>query len=321
MRIKRLLLTAPALLGAAAIFSASAFAQQLTVPYLAKEKLSVATAAAKDSIGDDAVLVGIATAGEIDLGAFGVFEGFNMEDGKSSAWGYQYLTPSGDDGVAVGVVQFIIADYIEGERGNDFGLDARDLDLTGAYSNSDAFAEQLKQNNTFTQYLSDNPDAVPEGIVLTWQPDGQDFLPEEFPLDKPIWAIYFNTGDITPDATTMACYMASGTGETYCVRAEASSVEETGDASEAVRLTVAPNPAGTSAAAVVRIARSGGESVSEAALYDMTGRRVADLTKALVPDGPEGLKAEINLNGLTAGTYVCRVVQGKTIRSVRLIVE
>lgn len=321
MQIKRLLLTAPILLGAAVIASTSAFAQGLTVPYLAKEKVAVATAAAKDSIGNDAVLVGIATAGVIDLGTFGQYDGFNIEDGKSNAWGYQFLTPSGDDGVGVGVIQFLIADYIMGERGNDFGLEVRTLDLSGAYSNSDAFVIRLKQNSTFNDYMSDYPDAVPEGIVLTWQPDGEGFLPEEFPLDKPIWGIYFNTNAPTPDDSTMACYVASGTGESYCIRAEVSSVEGEDAAAGAVRLTVAPNPAREAGTATLHIGSQKNASVQEVGLYDIVGRKVMDLTTTLVPDGVGGKKAVFGLGGLPAGSYVCRVVQGNSIQSVRLIVE
>lgn len=325
MRIERVLPAFIALSGLLVLLiSTSANAQiDVTIPYHSNEQIEVATGAAQDSLDGDVLLVGIATAGEIDLGGFGVYKGFDLNDGTSNAWGYQFLTPSGEEGIALGVVQFIVGPpYIDGERGNDFDLEVKPLDLTGAYANSDAFIARLKTNTTFDEYLDDYPDAVPEGVVLTWRPEGQDFLPEEFPIDKPIWGIYFNTNAPTPDDSTMACFVASGTGETHCVRADVSAVEDDAVESGSVRLTVAPNPVGESGTATLSIGLADGKQpVSEVGLYDIIGRKVLDLTGGTIPDGANGLKIELGIKDLPAGTYICRVVQGSTIRSIRVIVE
>ena len=321
MRSKQLLLT----LGFAAVLSAAATpaSAQLLNKFLALEEVERATAIAKDSIGDNALLVGIATAGVIDLGGFGTYDGFDPSTGESSAWAYQFLTPSGDDGVAVGVAKFIIGDpLVITEDGNDFDLEPDELNLSGNFANSDAFVAQLKKNDEFKKYSQEYPEAVPEGIVLSWQPDAADELPETFPKDMPIWGIFYNTNADIPDDSTLVCFVASGTGVSHCVRFNVSGIDDPVAGNSGLGLSVAPNPARRVGTARLTIASDAGtDQPTEVCLYNAIGQQVLDLKDRLIPDGSGGFEAEFNLAGLDAGSYICRVVRGNSVQSIQIIVD
>ena len=321
MRLERLLLTG--LL--AIVFSATATptSAQLLNNFLALEELTRATAIAKDSIGENAILVGIATAGMIELGSFGTYEGFDVKTGESSAWAYQFLTPSGDNGVAVGIAKFIIGDpLVFSELGNDFDLEPDELDLSGSFTNSDEFVGQLVKNATFLAYAKDYPDAIPEGIVLSWQPDAIEQLPDGFPLDKPIWGIFYNTNADVPDDSTMICFVSSGQGETHCVRFDVSSVDDPSGSNGGVHLSVAPNPVHKTGIATLRIESPESSGIpDEVSLYNTLGQQVIDLKNRLVRDAQGGFTAEFNLAGLGSGNYVCRVVRGNHIQSIQVIID
>lgn len=321
MRSKQLLLA----LGFATVLSVAATpaSAQLLNKFLALEEVERATAIAKDSIGDNALLVGIATAGVIDLGGFGTFDGFDPSTGKSSAWAYQFLTPSGDEGVAVGVAKFIIGDpLVITEDGNDFDLEPDELDLSGNFANSDAFVAQLKNNEEFKKYGQEYPNAVPEGIVLSWQPEVTDELPETFPTDMPIWGIYYNTNADIPDDSTLVCFVASGTGVSHCVRFNVSGVDDPSAGNVGLGLSVAPNPARSVGTARLTIAPENGVVLpTEVGLYNSLGQKVLDLNDRLIPDGSGGFVAEFNLAGLGTGSYICRVVRGSSVQSIQIIVD
>lgn len=321
MRLERLLLTG--IFAIAFSMAATPASAQLLNAFLALEELPRATTIAKDSIGDNAILVGIATAGMIELGSFGTYEGFDAKTGKSSGWAYQFLIPSGEDGVAVGIAKFIIGDpLVFSERGNDFDLEPDALDMSGNFTNSDEFVGQLHKNSTFIDYGKDYPDAIPEGIVLSWQPDAIEQLPNSFPLDKPIWGIFYNTNADVPDDSTMICFVSSGQGETHCIRFNVSSVDDPTGKNGGVRLSVAPNPVHKTGVATLRIESiEPGKTPDDVSLYNTLGEQVIDLKDRLVPDGQGGFTADFNLAGLVSGNYVCRVVRGNHVQSIQIIVD
>ena len=321
MRFERLLLAGIFVIAFHAVVEPAS--AQLISKFLALEEVDRATEIAKDSIGENAIMVGIATAGMIELGNFGTYEGFDPSTGESTAWAYQFLNPSGTEGVGVGIAKFIIGDpLVLAERGNDFDLDPDVLDMTGDYTNSDAFVEQLKKNATFQQYNQDYPDAIPEGIVLSWQPEALELLPENFPLDKPIWGIFYNTNADVPDDSTLICFVSSGDGETHCVRFDVSSVDDPTENHSGIYLSVAPNPAQKAGTVTMHIeSLESGRVPYEVSLYNTLGQKVMDLNDRLLPDAQGGFVAEFSLDGLESGNYICRVVQGNNVRSTQFVVE
>ena len=170
---------------AALFFSHQIASAQLLQKYLAQDQIDRATETAKDSIGADAILVGIAAPGEVDLNDIGfpiTADGFSKEDGTSSVWGYLFMTPSRDDSIGVAVARFAIGDpLVLAEREGDFDQEAIALDLSGANSGSDAFATILRANPTFIKYHQDYNDAIPEAAVLAWRPSGVELLAASFP--------------------------------------------------------------------------------------------------------------------------------------------
>ena len=117
---------------------------QFLSPYLSQSEVERATQTAKDSIGSDALLIGIATQGEIDLSELfpGLVEkGFNKENGESGLWGYLFMTPSRSDSIGVAVVKLALGGtQVFTDREGEYDQEPVALDLSGAYSGSDAFA-------------------------------------------------------------------------------------------------------------------------------------------------------------------------------------
>ena len=297
---------------------------QFLSPYLSQDEVVYATQAAKDSIGNDALLVGIAAPGEVDLSAIfpGVVEdGFNPSSGTSAVWGYLFMKPSRSDSIGVAVLKLSLGGLkqVYAEREGDYDQDPVPLDLTGAYAGSDAFANQLQNNAIFTKYISDYPDEIPDAAVLSWRPEGAEFV-GNLPGDKPIWAIYY-PGDF--DAIPpMACFTASGTGETVClVIDEPTDGVKDAEESAVESLTISPNPASAKDQVVIRVRPIGDQKPSEIALYDVAGREVRSLEGMAQPSGTGEYTITVDLAELPAGRYYCRVVAGEKISSVPLIVE
>ncbi len=318
MRLKRLLLLLTGIL--AISFSTTitpASAQQTPNPYLALDELQEA----RTNVSDMNLVGMITWGGELSHPNYGKHEGFDVRTGRSWVWGYQFLSPSGSAGVTL-----LTFKYKEGDNryaGSGIrGIEPDSLDLSGNFTNSDAFVEQLHKNRTFDEYSRKYPDVTPESIELRWQPDSIEQLPNSFPLDKPIWGIYYNTSADLPGDSTMICFVSSGQGETHCIRFEVSSVDDPSGQNGGVRLNVAPNPVNKTGVATLQIeSDEPGLAPDDVSLYNMLGEQVIDLKDRLVPDGLGGFTANLNLVGLVSGSYVCRVVRGNRVHSIHIMVD
>ena len=311
------------------LFAATLFARQnlsaqgLLEQYLSQDELAYATDIATDSIGSEAVLVGIAAPGEVDLSELFpglVAPGFEKNNGTSSAWGYLYMTPSRNDSIGVAVLRVALGGkQAFAEREGDYDQEPVALDLTGAYSGSDAFATRLRANAVFNKYHSDYPGEIPDAAVLAWRPLGAaEILSPSFPADKPIWGIYYPGND--DDIPAMACFVATGTGQDTCVVIDFSSSIDA-DAITSAGITVQPNPASADNDIRIRISAADGRKPEQVSLYDVAGRELRDLSGMLQTDGRGEYVITLSLSGLTSGRYYCRVVSGESIRSIPVIVE
>ena len=181
-------------LGCAAMLGAVAapdLQAQLIDTYTSQEEVSRATDVAQDSISPDAVLIAIATAGEIELAPIGLpgsVAGFSDEDGTSSVWAYQFSEPTGqEEGAVVIVKSGIFPRITQIEEGNVYGVAPRELDLSGSFAGSDQFAAQLRANSVYNEFVADYPEMLPDAIVFTWEPDEElASIPTSFPESHPI---------------------------------------------------------------------------------------------------------------------------------------
>lgn len=266
-------------LTAALAVATSAVGQaQLLTPYYSQDGVSPTTAMANDSLADDALLVGIATSGPVDLSEMTglpiTAAGFNLDNGTSDIWAYQYLNSAGSDGIGIVLVKVpFVGNQLFAERGNGFGLDAVALDLSGEYAASNRMVEQLQTNTIFQGYREEFPDSTASFVVLSWRPDGSEFLPTTFPADSPIWSLTFLGGEF--DLPEMACFVSSGTGETYCLRFS-SGVDDINGAGDAIRVT--PNFVTGGDLVSVTLTVSDATMPEHLGLFDRSGREVLDLS-------------------------------------------
>ena len=301
-------------------------AQGLFKSYPSQDHVDFATQEAKDSIGPDAFLVGIATLGEIDLSEIGfnnTVPGFSRDDGTSTVWAYLFMTPSGDHNIGVAVVEFLIGGPQALALLDDIDMFVQEpdsLDLTGAHSGSNAFADQLQSNPTFIKYHDDYGDAIPDTVVLVWFPRGVNELPTAgFPDDKPIWAIYYGGEELSD--SSMACFVSSGNGMDTCIRGVSISVPMNETHANNLSLSIRPNPFTTQDEVVVQIRTVNGTEPERIGLYDVKGREVRDLSSLIEIEGNSEYTVAVNVSDIPSGPYFCRVVSGESLHTIPLIVE
>ncbi len=296
---------------------------QFATPYLAADEIERSTGVATDSIGAEARLVGIATTGEIDLSESGfpiVLDGFDAADGTSSAWGYLFTDATGDEQIGVGVVRFAIGDpFILADREGEFENGFVALDMSGEFAGSERFAAQVVADDVYKAHRADYPEMLADAIVFAWNPDGADeFLPDGFPRDLPIWSIFFS-----PDALTdssMVCFVASGTGQTVCLRFSTTGVDS--DEHGQSGMSLATNPVDRSAGHDLRgTIELRTESEVSFGLYSLDGRKIRGNREFVTEFAGLDRVGSFALlvDGIAAGRYV--VVCRDEIGSRSVIVE
>ena len=196
-------------------------------PILVHEGFAEARQAAIDILADDAVPVFIGAVGRsmFDNGGTEVELRFYLEDGRSTAWAYSFYSPSlkRDTLVAAIDVPGLGIQAFPTESPVPIPSTAAPVDMTLPYAGSDKAIERLTLDSVYARYRSELPAMLPDGIALH-MPDAADSttVPSWFPLDRPVWVMTFS-GE---GSRAMTCYVAAGTGATYCVRATAASVRE-----------------------------------------------------------------------------------------------
>jgi hypothetical protein len=196
-------------------------------PLHVHDGLQAARQHAIEILAADAVPVFIGAVGDMTYNANGMIVPlrFHLENGSSTAWAYSFYSPS------LKRRELIVAIDIP-----DLGLQAIPtsspmpipeltvpVDMTLTYARSDRMIERLKQDSIYSRYRAEHPAMLPEGIALH-MPDAVDSatVPSWFPLDRPVWTMNF----VGEGNREMVCYVAAGSGATYCTRALAASVGE-----------------------------------------------------------------------------------------------
>ncbi len=285
-----------------------AVAQLQTTPFLAKDGLSSATSAARDSLGDDATLMYIGTFGdyEIDLGSFTLHTVFDLTNGKANTWGYVFYSKSQDRTLVFAVVKLVAFYQAFGLGALPFPARLSDtaLTLSGTYGNSDAFVNRLMEDSIYNSFRIEYPDATPDLVSLGQLVPGDSLpIPPAFPLDEPTWSVSFLGGG----DSSLTCFVTTATGETLCRQGIAVSGVDAPTVRQrsAGAITLTPNPA--SGYVRVQLDTPVGMALDGAthmAIYDEAGREVLDLTDRLIDGG--GHSAVIDARGLPAGTYYVR---------------
>ena len=146
--------------------ASSAHAQS---PFLSNEAQQFANASAIDSLGDDALLIGIASTGDTQNGP-----GFDPTTGTSSMWIYFYFSPSTRKGLALVTLKIAHDRFIAaGQVIND------DENVTSDYAitTDGAFDDDVKQSSLvvvspseYREFLESTggADVMIGGIVACW---------------------------------------------------------------------------------------------------------------------------------------------------------
>lgn len=279
----------------------------------ALDGLPTATTAAEGSLGEEAELMLIGTPGSFDFQGFPLR--FDLESGESMVWLYLFRGATSGELYALAVARLILYQTLELGAiplpipGDVIGA----LDHSGDYADSDAMIAQLEKDATFQEYRGELPNAAPTLVTLTQLIEVDSLnLPNGFPIGQATWTLNFmGSGD-----STMTCFVASETGETYCQRITGipTSVDEEGAAGSEHRIGVAPNPARGS----VRITLGAVGRDARMMIVDTRGETVADLTASLRSNG--GRFAELEAGALPAGAYRCLLIGSTGTDDVGLII-
>jgi len=279
--------------GLSGIASHEAYAQ--LTPYLSQEGVPTADTWAKDALPDDRILIEISSFGG------GGSSGLDLSSGTAPLWVYSYYSSSGSKlaTVAVGSTMGLYEPLTSSiETVADAG-DAPMLDLSAAYSGSDRMVEAIRGDSAYNAYAALHPGGTTIAAYLTNVPSyGTEGLPEDFPLDKPVWTVAFDT--------TLVCLVATGTGETVCLDVDKLTSAVPAELIVSGSMDVVPNPT----AGITRVALTlppGMHDMRRASveLFDTFGRRLLDLTGSFVRSGYRA--AEFDASSLAPGVYYCRV--------------
>lgn len=277
---------------------------QLLQTFPSKGGYKTAVASAKTSVGADAILIFVGTFGNLEYQGQQVV--FNTSDGTASLWGYTFYSPSTMQRKTIGVVRplgiFTAFDLPDSLNGG-LAQNPKEIDSTSAWYNSRDMVTKLPGDTAYARFRSKYDTLRPTVITLSDVAVGDSLdLPNGFPVDKPIWSLLWTgSGD-----STMFCFVASVTGETFCQRVELPVGLVPHDATiGTAALSVVPNPASGRTRVVIdlpvgtTLARGVG-----LALYNERGEMVLDLAGSLVENDVRF--AEFDAGVLPAGNYFCR---------------
>ncbi len=293
---------------------------QLDFGFIALQGLPAAEEQARTDMGSDAYPVLIASTGTLQVEELPLPLEFNLNNGKATVWMYVFYSPSSEE-FGTYIVARIIGYQVFPVGTLPIPLPGEfitEVNATGTYADSDDMIGRLKADTAFTKYRSDLPNAQP-GFVTFGQllSEGAPELPNDFPLGQGTWTLSFQGGG----DSTMTCFVASETGETFCRRIyglPTVSVPNESTAAHNAQLTVAPNPASGSVTVQVSGVPNSVLTTSKLLLYNQAGELVLDLTESFSNNGYS--RASFAANALPSGLYHCRLVGETVEKHVGLIV-
>jgi hypothetical protein len=157
----------------------------------------------------DLYLTGIADYGGTQLG-------FNINDGTSSVWGYQFYSPSLDS-MYLAVIGYG-GNSIFGTLGfasfyHSGTVPPVPLDTTGASRESALLAEKIRADGDYMSWANAHPDAATLNVAMTMPTGEWEYpLPQGFPTSEAMWVAQTGTvGD-----SLLICYLATESATFSC---------------------------------------------------------------------------------------------------------
>ncbi|MFM7543991.1 MAG: T9SS type A sorting domain-containing protein [Ignavibacteria bacterium] len=291
---------------------------QFTQPFLMKEGLQSVKKVAADSGWKSPILTTVATIGDtsgIGGGTGGLLRtAFDMKTGRSPLWIYilGIEDASGNSATKLlayikvpilGLQQFPLpADAVPG----DVPFQPQDSIPTALVMNSDGIVNKVNANATYQSFIKENPKAKSAFIVLFTSPFD---IPETpFTAGAPLWN--FNFSDQADSlAPSLTCFVHGVTGETICIDAPFTSINEERDQIAHASLKIHPIPQGMNG-----ILQFSNIDTDQSVFVDVT-----DLMGRSVYSSQSTDKSFITLPLLSAGVYIARIQDASGISSLRFI--
>ncbi|MFN4767782.1 MAG: T9SS type A sorting domain-containing protein [Ignavibacteria bacterium] len=291
---------------------------QFTQPFLMKEGLQSVKKVAADSGWKRPILTTVATIGDttdIAAGAGGLLTtAFDMKTGRSPVWIYILGVEDASGNSAtkllayikvpiLGLQQFPLpADAVPG----DIPFQPQDSIPTALVMNSDAIVNKVNANATYQSFIKENPKAKSAFIVLFTSPFD---IPETpFTAGTPLWN--FNFSDQADSlAPSLSCFVHGVTGETICIDAPFTSINEENNNIAHASLKIHPIPQGMNG--ILQFSNNHTDQSVFVVVSDLLGRTVfsSQSTDTSI----------MTLPLLPAGIYIARIQDVSGISSLRFI--
>lgn len=291
---------------------------QFTQPFLMKEGLQSVKKVAADSGWKRPILTTVATIGDtagIAAGAGGLLTtAFDMKTGRSPVWIYILGVEDASGNSAtkllayikvpiLGLQQFPLpADAVPG----DIPFQPQDSIPTALVLNSDAIVNKVNANATYQSFIKENPKAKSAFIVLFTSPFD---IPETpFTAGTPLWN--FNFSDQADSlAPSLSCFVHGVTGETICIDAPFTSINEENNNIAHASLKIHPIPQGMNG--ILQFSNNHTDQSVFVVVSDLLGRTVfsSQSTDTSI----------MTLPLLPAGIYIARIQDASGISSLRFI--
>ena len=291
---------------------------QFTQPFLMKEGLQSVKKVAADSGWKRPILTTVATIGDtagIAAGAGGLLTtAFDMKTGRSPVWIYILGVEDASGNSAtkllayikvpiLGLQQFPLpADAVPG----DIPFQPQDSIPTALVLNSDAIVNKVNANATYQSFIKENPKAKSAFIVLFTSPFD---IPETpFTAGTPLWNFSFSdrADSLAP---SLSCFVHGVTGETICIDAPFTSINEENNNIAHASLKIHPIPQGMNG--ILQFSNNHTDQSVFVVVSDLLGRTVFSSQSTDT--------SFMTLPLLPAGIYIARIQDASGISSLRFI--
>lgn len=291
---------------------------QFTQPFLMKEGLQSVKKVAADSGWKRPILTTVATIGDtagIAAGAGGLLTtAFDMKTGRSPVWIYILGVEDASGNSATKLLAYIKVPILGLQQfplppdavPGDIPFQPQDSIPTALVLNSDAIVNKVNANATYQSFIKENPKAKSAFIVLFTSPFD---IPETpFTAGTPLWN--FNFSDQADSlAPSLSCFVHGVTGETICIDAPFTSINEENNNIAHASLKIHPIPQGMNG--ILQFSNNHTDQSVFVVVSDLLGRTVfsSQSTDTSI----------MTLPLLPAGIYIARIQDASGISSLRFI--
>jgi hypothetical protein len=291
---------------------------QFTQPFLMKEGLQSVKKVAADSGWKRPILTTVATIGDtagIAAGAGGLLTtAFDMKTGRSPVWIYILGVEDASGNSATKLLAYIKVPILGLQQfplppdavPGDIPFQPQDSIPTALVLNSDAIVNKVNANATYQSFIKENPKAKSAFIVLFTSPFD---IPETpFTAGTPLWNFSFSdrADSLAP---SLSCFVHGVTGETICIDAPFTSINEENNNIAHASLKIHPIPQGMNG--ILQFSNNHTDQSVFVVVSDLLGRTVFSSQSTDT--------SFMTLPLLPAGIYIARIQDASGISSLRFI--